>query len=981
MGDSSRMRTAALLSAVLLLPALGNAQPVSVQLGDHGGTATLNRSDSGGYTWNGQTVNDGFVVIGGNGLQYVLTVSGERPVARFLQGLVRVALGSGGSAITLKQIETGGFSWGGEPVTSGYVVTAAEGTVYTLVRSGGRWQAQPSSQRISVRLGRSGESVSIFRSRDGSYSYLGRPLRAGLRARDSAGISYRFALRNGAWHLDPVSVGTPDPGNRGTTPAPIDSLAYDRRGAYVGMKPTLTVASGTNGDTSIRIGGVDFPLTELARDGGVNRSTTFAQHAADVIATVRENLDTFRSLYEDDASGLRDIMQSRWRAARQALADLVGDSTANRVLGYTLPMRGTRVNVRTADGRLEDAQLALSSIRDFRSAVDGGIFDGGAIDLADVDDAFDAVRSATILGFGTTPNTRFGAYMRLKRANRWDDDLKLLNRTEGLDTFAYSPLDASYRPALPSFGQATFVGRTVAVQPDEPSESYAGTVELNVLLNSNRVGVTIRDLVSDSGTSWRFGLWRPESIVLPAARLNRSVGSFDSVAASSYAVVNYPFAAGGPRPRRLRGELEGRFVGEGAQPGGAAIGTWEISESSTRPILAGAFGAEYDRSPDRRVPAVDDSGTASRTHLEVAPDSDGAIRVGGSDPHGEDFEFDVSELYSSGFAARQGTPLVDLAKEEIENQIRILDFWTDLSSSDSTLQPRRTKIWSDSNAALRRVFGSAYPARTLLGTYPSGPRRDNEARRILREAADALESRATLQDSLATDGIFSTARRLVSDVDDLFDIRLYSMRVDFGHTNYGRFGVWAKTVGRSARAGAESDGASSFAYSPLRQTTYFSGDLSYPSGGVGYYEGDTLAVEQSPLARVFTGRIGLTVQWGARLSSARVNSVIRDLRTIDSEDPLVYRNAAVDEIIFRGVPVTSSNPRAGIGFSSSNPEVRVRYFNFGRSDARWSGSRTFTGKFVGESIDGPLGVIGTWSLGPSYATSSLKGSFSADWTP
>ena len=64
-----------------------------------------------------------------------------------------------------------------------------------------------------------------------------------------------------------------------------------------------------------------------------------------------------------------------------------------------------------------------------------------------------------------------------------------------------------------------------------------------------------------------------------------------------------------------------------------------------------------------------------------------------------------------------------------------------------------------------------------------------------------------------------------------------------------------------------------------------------------------------------------------------------------------------------------------LGFSSVSPTVRIRYYDVGRPDSRYFGSRSHEGKFVGYSVDGPVGVIGTWRLGV------IKGAYGADLAP
>ena len=969
----SNIARGALWIALMASPALVRAQSLAVALGQHGGSVTLVATASGGYTLNGRPVTDGFVVSGSNGLRYVLTVSGARPSATFLPRLVRVPLGTGGSAITLRQVETGGFWWGGGPVSSGLTVSEADGTVFRIVRqASGEWRALFVPESVSLELGESGETIVVVRTEDGGFTFQGSALREGRTVLDSAGRSYQFVLRGGTWRVDRI---VDDGGPTVPPPPPLES---DRREAYVGVRPVLT---SVDGEAVLRVGGEDYVLADLARDGGVTRTATYAEHATTVIERIRGQIETLSTLLEDDQGELRTAIRLRWSAAQDALDEFFGSSRARGILG-TLPTRSNGgVDLREVEDTLDDTLLALSSLGEFRAAVDGGIF-SRAVDEADADDAYDAVRSTTRLEFGTTANTRFGVYARQERdgSGSWDDDLELLSGTDGFGTFAYSPVEAVRRSFLPSSGEAQFLGSTVAIEPDDPTVAYTGSVELNVRFSANRVVAVVRDLVSDAGDPWRLGAWRAEEIILPVASLDRDDGSFDSGLQTAGATVRYPAFAGSPRPRTLRGELEGQLVGEGARSGGAAIGVWSVSERSSSALIAGAFGAEYDSSPSTPLPGVDDSGEAARTYLTLRPDSGGTIEIG-------DLDFQATDLFASGFALEQGDPLMDVAETTIERQVELIDLYADAGLGSSEFRQRRREVWDQANDTLfETVFGGHSRARDLLGSsYPtdrSGDQDDDEARDILREAAAALASPFAFEDALDSGGVFAGARSAVDDVDDMFDVLEHQTRVDYGHTDYGRFGVWVRTVGESAREGTRTDPDSppgAFAYSPLAQTTYFSGDPAYPTRGLGTYEGETLAVEDGVRGRVFAGQIGLTVQWGTRASSASVNAVIRDLRNIEDDRPLVYRTAAVDQIIFQGVRVTSGSGGA-IGFDTRSPDVRVRFLDIGRSDARWSGSREFRGKFVGETIDGPLGVIGTWSLGSSFSI-PLEGAFAGDWVP
>ena len=150
-----RIAFAVLFVSALAFPTMLRAQPIQVQLGEYGGTATLVRTESGRYTWNGQPVFDGSTITSLDGKRYVLSFSAGQWRAGYLPRLVQVPLGSSGSAITLRELENGQYWWNGL-VESGLTITAADGDVYRLTFTDGLWSADFVPDVISIPLGQSG---------------------------------------------------------------------------------------------------------------------------------------------------------------------------------------------------------------------------------------------------------------------------------------------------------------------------------------------------------------------------------------------------------------------------------------------------------------------------------------------------------------------------------------------------------------------------------------------------------------------------------------------------------------------------------------------------------------------------------------------------------------------------------------------------------------------------------------------------------
>ncbi len=107
---------------------------------------------------------------------------------------VEVALGASGDSITLMTTEAGGFTLDGEAVESGREVTAANGNVYVLTLADGAVAAAYRPVERTVELGLSGESVTLERAEDGSWSLAGTPVASGATHTAGNGNAYILAL-------------------------------------------------------------------------------------------------------------------------------------------------------------------------------------------------------------------------------------------------------------------------------------------------------------------------------------------------------------------------------------------------------------------------------------------------------------------------------------------------------------------------------------------------------------------------------------------------------------------------------------------------------------------------------------------------------------------------------------------------------------------------------------------------------------------
>ena len=174
-----------------------------VTLGAKGGATTLVSTQAGGWTHNGQSFSSGDTVRGENAATYRLTLSGSTWSATFVPpDPTHVRLGTSGDEVSLSMQEDGSYLLGSAAIVSGHVVTARNGNRYALsLGESGAWSAEflaPDPLRIA--LGSSGDSVNIERREDRNFWLGGSPLLSGREVRSANGNRYTLALgTDGIW--------------------------------------------------------------------------------------------------------------------------------------------------------------------------------------------------------------------------------------------------------------------------------------------------------------------------------------------------------------------------------------------------------------------------------------------------------------------------------------------------------------------------------------------------------------------------------------------------------------------------------------------------------------------------------------------------------------------------------------------------------------------------------------------------------------
>ncbi len=965
--------------------------PQRVALGVSGTTVLVTMLEEGTFELGGTPLWSG-AVREAAGARYRFSLSTDGLwTATFVTEPETVRLGIHGGAIRVVRQENGQWTLGGETIRSGYVVrSAVNGHSYRLTLVGGVWRAEPQPMPIQVLLPGTGGSIVLTQVEDGSYLYEGSPVSSGDVIAIGSSNYLLTQAAGGTWRAVRTTVppGRPDPGQPLTT----DTLV-----TYVGVSPRVRLTSDATTSTRegsiLELNGLEYSVHGLFTHGRADREVTFAEEAHALIARELEDIEVLIELAET-APSLAATIERRWDRITGYL-DTIFPGEGTTLLGTNTPKeRNGTIDYEELVEDIEDVLAALSTSSAFRDSLDNGIFSRSRrVDADESDDTFFAVRSATRLGFGWTAATRYGAFSKRERSEV-SGQLDFASGSEGIGAFAYSPLESTRTRDLPGSGEAYYLGETIAASSESSQAIYTGDIELRVRFASRQVTAVVTDLLDVSGRPWRYFLQEVDSILLPAARIDSSDGSFEPTS-SSTATVSFSPLAVRFTPRSLSSEFEGRFVGSGADAGESAIGTWNIT-SRGNVILAGGFGVESQGTPTRPPPVVrpvnptPDLGEVAETWLVARPDSDGNIRIDARDSDNDRIELPAAELSANGGAIVAGPRLFQKAEEELDRHLALLNIYIDIfdQSTSSSLQNRRT-LWEQANDTLQdNIFGSQTSTRVLLGAaYPSGSslrNRDEDAVELLQEARQALASPASFRDAVIDGGVFDGAlsqSRLDDgdyDFEDIYAAFEYEVEVKYDTTDYGRFGAWAKRVRDNALSPVEAatgnERSGVFAYSQIGQTQYSSSDPNFPRGFNSSYVGRTLAVDVGlDGTEFYDGDISLTVSWRSdRPDGSVVTTVIENLANTNNGGPLLDGGFEVSQLILGGGSVRLDDLNR-IGFEGTS-SVRVRYVDVSRRERSFTTGRT-TGKFVGYDAAGPRGVIGTWEWG------TIEGAFGADLTP
>ena len=956
-----------------------------VHLGTSGESRQVSRTEDGGSTVNGETLAPGSLITTSNGNQYTLTLGadGMTWTAVFVEGdPQRLLLGTSGDApLLIYRQENGTFQLNGEPLLGGRVVEAGNGNRYRLVLGPDRnWQANYIPTPVTVRLGNSGGAVSLTPNEDGTWLRGSTAFSSGDKVRGTNGFEYILWLGSDGWFVEPLPMEI-QVEVTGSDAPPIVLLRRED-GTFTDGNDNPVVSG-----QELQVGGSTYTL----RFADNRWTAQFLQ--GEIFVALGSADDTLRLIrkadgtYEHNGRRVRSgsIERSPNTGIRYRLRLANGVWSASVYVPPTIDPGGGDPGVGTPPVVAENILDALP---------DELIDDNGAFVTAAIADDIDDTRDVGIIlaGVGTTNADGDEIdYSRFSGSGRFEDDtfvesaLRAINSilgpieaqglADGTDSQRFvagvlidanwddvdTELDAIFGPDLISFsadppqrGGETDVDEAIDDLEDvrddlSDSAKFKSAFQNRIDAVTGATGDEIfnarkRVLALGSSANTRFGV-----ISMLDGSPTAAV-----VASGTPTVVQRTFAFS-PLSATPTADLPSRGT---ARYSGR---TWAID--SEQVLYSGAIELLASIGIEQVKAKVSDL-RRSDTNASWVHDNK-AVR-----------EINLPEINQGVFHDTNGSFTTTNGTAEVVFEQSDGFFPESVSASDLIGQFVGTETGQNAG---RAVIGTWKVGDVLNGSFGAERIRTNPAtlptltstNRYLIKSSTISDGTNPFDNSDATAPTLSPTYAGYTDTFPLSSLGSVTNRaqsdnqdlratIRLRNTSFARFGVWKVVDSTNAPTTTTTeDGV--FAYSPLADTAFGTGDNYYPRRVNAEYAGRTVAIDGG--YKLYDGSYLLTVEWDPANSASEITAVISSL------SGFTIGGVGVSRIGFEHV-------FNGNSFTTTSPTTRVEYTT-GSSVTLTGGNYGHHGQFVGSNgPDGPYGVFGRWSL--TQGTDSIKGSFGAD---
>ena len=367
-----------------------------------------------------------------------------------------------------------------------------------------------------------------------------------------------------------------------------------------------------------------FSMGDLLGSGmASDEGERFIDTAVKNIEKVKADVDALLAL-DTKPTGLETILDGQWNKLKAALDPIFGtDSDAET--GATTAVRASTPREEDIQDDIDDVLDALSSEASFVAATadgGGGVFESQALGAGAAANAFNRLTWSAEATLGVTGSTRYGTAARKTSANA--KKAPALGGDYG--AFAYSTMQQTVRTAdaaaVSLTGIASYSGGTRAVSGT--GKAYSGQMDLQVRFKANSVSGVVSGLEDSDGLPWQHNFADVDRIVLDDATLRRNAQWTNS---GTNASVFYTADSGLLRPvAGVTNSFAGILLGQGAEAGSEANGTWSVGTSGSG-YLTGGFGVQHVADTARPVPTQDDGSVKAASLFSMATDTNAAANM------------------------------------------------------------------------------------------------------------------------------------------------------------------------------------------------------------------------------------------------------------------------------------------------------------------------------------------------------------------
>ena len=297
-----------------------------VAVGNSGLSVPFTRHENG--TWTAvhptlgeQPVTSGVQVPLGIEMYFVELLGDGTWRISYVPKMVPVALGISGQSVTVVKAENGTWSLNGAEFASGEGVAAGFGTYTLTLGSGDTWTATFQEVPTTVTLGTSGDMVTVVMVEDGSYTLGGDPFASGGEVTAGNGNVYQLTLAEGAWSAMFVPMDVEIQGTGLTAMTREDQDGWDVNGARVPK-------SGT-GDITVH--GASFHVWHIDGDLLGARFDKEASTADEADYSRIGDLDSEPTLSDDNEDTVANELRTSLTVGGTTftIADLLGSGSAS----------------------------------------------------------------------------------------------------------------------------------------------------------------------------------------------------------------------------------------------------------------------------------------------------------------------------------------------------------------------------------------------------------------------------------------------------------------------------------------------------------------------------------------------------------------------------------------------------------------------------------------------------------------------------